>query len=135
MIRVVDHAIDVASVKAAVRAPAHGAVLVFEGVARDEHDGRAVQSLFYEAYIEMAEAELGRIVGETHARWPGTKVAVVHRTGPVAIGEPSVVVAVGAPHRDEAYAANRYVIDELKRRAPIWKRETYADGTAWVHNR
>lgn len=135
MTRVVDHAIDVAAVAAAVRDPAHGAVLVFEGVARREHDGRAVESLFYEAYVVMAEAELGRIARESASRWPDARVAVVHRTGPVAIGEPSVVVAVGAPHRDEAYAASRYVIDELKRRAPIWKRETYADGTAWIANR
>ena len=132
---IVHDRIDVAAVTNWVRSAANGAVLVFEGVGRDTHDGKSVRSLRYEAYSPMAQSELAKIVTETQARWPGTIVAICHRTGEVAIGEPSVVVAVGSPHRDAGYAASRYAIDELKRRVPIWKQEVYADGTAWIANR
>jgi molybdopterin synthase catalytic subunit len=135
MVAIVDHPIDVATVAASVRSRAYGAVLVFEGVGRDEHEGRPVLHLAYEAWEGPALAELERIAGECAGRWPGSRTAIVHRTGEVAIGEPSVVVATGAPHRDAAYAANRYAIDELKRRVPIWKKEVYADGSAWIGNK
>lgn len=135
MVSIVDTTINVGAITDAVRSPKHGAILVFEGVGRETHDGKSVQSLHYEAYVPMAERELNAIVGEAQEKWPGCTVAIAHRTGPVAIGEPSVVIAVGAPHRDAAYAASRYAIDELKRRAPIWKQERYADGTAWIANR
>lgn len=135
MVTIVDTRISVASVTDAVRSPRHGAILVFEGVGRETHAGKAVASLRYEAYVPMAERELAAIVAETQAKWPGASVAIAHRTGAVAIGEPSVVIAIGAPHRDAAYAASRYAIDELKRRAPIWKQEIYSDGTAWIANR
>ncbi len=134
MIAVVDGPIDLRAVEDAVRSDAFGAVLVFAGVARNEFGGRAVESLMYEAYGEMAVAELRTIAAEAEARWPGTRVAIAHRTGLVAIGEASVVVAVGAPHRAEAYEASRYAIDALKQRAPIWKKEVYADGSAWIAN-
>lgn len=127
--------IDPAAVERAVTGPEQGAILVFSGVARNRNQGKGVTGLYYEAYAPMALAELGRIVAEVAARWPAARVAVVHRTGHVAIGEPSVVIAVGAPHRAEAYEASRYTIDELKARVPVWKRETYADGTEWIANR
>ncbi len=85
--------------------------------------------------VSMALAEMGKIEAEIGQRWPGSVVAIVHRTGTVAIGEPSVVISVGAAHRVEAYEASRYAIEELKARVPVWKRETYADGTAWIANR
>lgn len=135
MVTIVDTPIDVALVTDAVRSSRHGAILVFEGVGRETHAGKIVSSLRYEAYVPMAERELAAIVTETQTKWPGSSVAIAHRTGCVAIGEPSVVIAVGAAHRDGAYAASRYAIDELKRRAPIWKQEVYADGTAWIANR
>ena len=135
MLRIVEGPIDTAAVTAAVRHPSCGAVLTFEGVGRDEMDGQRVVELWYEAWTEPAEREFSRIAAEVTERWPGVRVAIVHRTGPVAIGEPSVVIAVGAPHRVEAYEASRYAIDTLKARAPIWKKERYADGEAWIANK
>lgn len=135
MLRIVDGPIDVAAVRAAVDDPGFGAVLVFEGVGRNDFEGRPVAALEYEAWNEVAEAALGLIAAEVKDRWPGARLAVVHRTGRVAIGEASIVVAVGAPHRDEAYQASRYAIDTLKLRLPIWKKELYADGSAWITNK
>jgi molybdopterin synthase catalytic subunit len=112
-----------------------GAVLVFSGVGRSELlGGRRVLSLFYEAYEEMAIPVLREIEDEVVALFPGARVAMVHRLGDVAIGEASVVIAVSAPHRDECYRASRHAIDELKRRAPIWKKEIFADGASWKAN-
>ncbi len=135
MIALLDVAIDVPAVAASVRGPRHGAVLVFEGVARDHHDGKQVVSLFYDAYAPLALREMEAIAREAGTRWPGVAVSIVHRTGPCAIGEPSVVVATGAAHRAEAYEANRFAIDELKTRVPVWKKELYADGSAWIANK
>lgn len=134
MYRVVDGSIDVASVRRAVEDPSLGAVLVFEGVARDTFEGRRVVGLAYEAYVPAAEAELARIGAEIVARWPGSRCAMVHRTGDVAIGEASVVIAVGTPHRAACYEASRYAIEQLKERVPIWKKEMYEDGSAWKAN-
>lgn len=134
MIALTSDPIDPRTVTDTVRDPTFGAVITFEGVTRDHHDGKGVLGLYYEAYAPLALAELTRIAQEVAERWPGARAALVHRTGPVPIGEASVVIAVGAPHRDAAYAASRYAIDELKARAPIWKREQYADGTAWIAN-
>ena len=126
--------LDVRAIEDTVRDPGHGALLTFAGVARD--DGNPpLKALFYEAWEEVALRELRAVADETLARWPTVKVAIVHRTGEVAVGEPSVVVAVGAPHREEAYAASRFAIDTLKAKVPIWKKEIYADGGAWVANR
>jgi molybdopterin synthase catalytic subunit len=131
--------IDVASVRARVDSPAHGAILVFEGVARassgDPARSSPVTGLAYEAWDEVAERELAAVERETEARWPGVRVAIVHRTGDVPIGDAAVVIAVGAPHRDAAYLASRHAIDTLKERVPIWKKETSLDGTSWIGNR
>lgn len=127
--------IDPAALEAQVAAPGHGALLTFSGVARNHNRGREVLGLDYEAYAPMALAEMAAIEREVEARWPGTAVVMVHRTGLVGIGQPSVVIAVGAAHREEAYAASRYLIDELKARVPVWKRERYADGSEWIANR
>jgi molybdopterin synthase catalytic subunit len=110
----------------------HGGIASFLGVVRDHHAGRSVVELEYEAYGPMAEAECGRIVGEAESRWP-VRVAVRHRVGKLVIGDTAVAIAVAGAHRDEAFEACRYVIEELKRRVPIWKRERYRDGSeAWV---
>jgi molybdopterin synthase catalytic subunit len=115
-----------------VDAPAHGAACSFLGVVRDHHAGRPVTRLEYQAYGAMAEAECGRIVAEAERRWP-CRVALRHRIGALSIGDAAVAIAVGSSHRAEAFEACRFVIEELKRRVPIWKRETYADGSeAWV---
>ena len=124
--------IDVASLERAVAGEGHGALVTFVGRARDHSDdGREVLELEYEAFPEMAEPILAQIAAEAEARWPGTSVAVVHRTGMVALGEVAVAIVTASPHRSAAYDASRYVIEELKQRLPIWKRERFTDGTEW----
>ena len=113
-------------------APCDGALCLFVGVVRDENAGRRVLWLEYEAYEEMALPLLGEIADEARRRWPITEVHLVHRLGRLEIGEASVAVAVASPHRAEAFAACRYVIDTLKATVPIWKKEFYADGSAWL---
>ncbi len=134
LLAIVPGAIDVAAVRAAVSDPGFGAILVFEGVARDHFDGRSVTGLSYEAYAEMAVPVLTAIYEEVQQQWPGAKLAVVHRTGGVALGEASVVIAVGTAHRVECYEASRYAIEQLKERVPVWKKEHYVDGSAWKAN-
>jgi molybdopterin synthase catalytic subunit len=113
-------------------APADGALCLFVGVVRDHHQGRRVQRLEYEAYEEMALPLLQRIEEEARARWTGSSVAVVHRLGPLEVGEASVAVAVCAPHREEAFAACRWAIDTLKATVPIWKKEFGEGGAVWM---
>lgn len=117
---------------ALVNHPRAGAVCVFSGTVRGVTGEHETSYLTYDAYAEMAVAEMERLAAEIRRRWPGTEVAMHHRTGRVDVGEISVVVAVSAPHRPEAFAACRFGIDELKRRVPIWKKEVYADGSHWV---
>jgi len=107
---------------------ADGAVTVFVGRVRDHSHGRRVIRLHYEAYGEMAERELATILDETASRWTFSHLEAVHRTGTLELGELSVAIVVAAPHRSTAYEASRHVIEEIKRRLPIWKREEYADG-------
>ncbi len=111
-----------------------GAYASFEGWVRDHNDGRPVLGLHYEAYPALAAAEGQRIVEEALARFAIAGVHCVHRTGELAIGDLAVWVGVSAAHRDAAFAACRFVIDEVKARVPIWKRERYADGQPqWLH--
>lgn len=124
--------IDVAALAEAVRRDRHGGIVTFAGHVRDHHGGRPVGRLEYSAYVPMAEAQCEAIVREAETRWPVT-VGLRHRTGELAIGEVAVAVVVAGDHRDEAFEACRWIIDEVKRRVPIWKREYYADGSvAWV---
>ncbi len=132
MFQVVPGPIDGLALEDAVRTDADGAVVVFRGVARRYSRGREVVHLEYEAYPEMAEKVMAEIGDEIAGKWPASKVAIVHRTGVLAIGEASVVVAVSAPHRDAAFAACRYAIDRLKQVVPIWKREVWSDGSEWI---
>ena len=128
-----EHPIDPTELVARVASPARGGIVSFLGAVRNEHAGRAVVRLQYSAYAPMAEAECARIVADAGARWPDAAVALQHRVGELAIGDCAVAVVVAAPHRGEAFEACRFVIEEVKRRAPIWKREYYADGSvAWV---
>ena len=127
----IDTPIDVAALEASVARSEHGAVVTFIGRARDvADDGRTVTELEYEVYPEMAGSVLDEIVGEAEARF-GVAVAVVHRFGLVPIGEAAVAIVTAARHRAEAYESNRFVIEAIKERLPIWKRERFADGSEW----
>jgi len=125
--------IDPAEVVASVAAPEAGAVVLFLGTVRDHSPGRpGVTHLEYEAYGEVVVDKIAEIVAEARDRWSVTAIAARHRTGELAIGEISVAVAVSSPHRVDAFPAARYVIDELKARAPIWKKEHWPGGAEWV---
>lgn len=131
------HPIDVAALERHVRTGACGALVTFSGIVRERSDDdRPVTGLSYEAHETMAPAEFARIAAEARAHFGFCEIAVVHRTGDLQIGEVAVAVVVASPHRAAAFDACEYMIDELKRRAPIWKKEHYADGgdSAWVQN-
>ena len=118
---------------AEVAAPAHGGTCVFLGTVRSGPDEGGVTAIEYSGYEEMVEAEVARILAEVRERWPDTRPALRHRLGLVPLGAASVALVVGAPHRAQAFDACRYLIDAIKRRVPIWKRELLQDGTAtWV---
>jgi len=112
--------------------PEAGAITTFIGTTRNNNDGRKVIALDYEAYPEMAEKELARVGDEATKRWEICRMAIVHRLGPVQITEPSVIIAVSSAHRDGAFAACRFAIEEIKRTVPIWKKEVYEGGEIWI---
>jgi molybdopterin synthase catalytic subunit len=118
-----------------VPSSADGAVVVFLGIVREESRGRRVVRLEYEAYGSMAEAEMARIFAEMAERFGVERARVDHRVGICGIGDPSVAIAVAAPHRAAAFDACRYCIDELKKRVPIWKKEVYEGGAEWIGER
>jgi len=125
--------IEPASVLDGLVSDGDGAAILFLGTVRNHNDGREVGHLDYQAYAPMAEATLREIVTEARARWETGEIAVVHRYGRLRIGDVSVAIGVASPHRAEAYEASRYIIEELKKRAPIWKREGYLSGeTEWL---
>ena len=124
--------IDLATLIARIESPAHGGVASFLGQVRNHHTGRTVRRLEYSSYGRMAEAECARIVAEAESQW-SVRVALEHRVGALEIGDIAVAVAAAGAHRDEAFAACRFVIEEVKRRVPIWKKEFYADGAVeWI---
>jgi len=130
-------ALDPEALVRAVRSDAHGAVVTFLGTTRETSPGdpRPVVALEYEAYESMAVAVMKEIAAETRERFGPLGIAMVHRTGRVNLGEPSVAVVVAAPHRGRAFEACRYAIDALKSRVAVWKREIYRDGdAAWIAN-
>jgi molybdopterin synthase catalytic subunit len=137
MIAIGPDPIDLAAMIAEVGNPAHGAICTFIGTTRETSAGdeRIVEALDYEAYVDLARADFEAISAEAIQRFGPLRIAIVHRTGRVALGEASVAIAVGSPHRGAAFDACEYAINTLKARAPIWKRETYRDGdTAWIAN-
>ncbi|MES2123166.1 MAG: molybdenum cofactor biosynthesis protein MoaE [Gemmatimonadota bacterium] len=124
--------LDLEALVEAIAQPSQGAVATFAGLVRDHHAGRAVTRLAYSAYEPMAEAACEAIIAEAQQRF-GVRADLRHRLGDVPIGEAAVVIVAAAAHRAEAFDAVRWMIDEVKSRVPIWKRERYADGTeAWV---
>jgi len=127
-----ENPLELGGLVAEVSGDDRGGVATFLGLVRNHHDGRGVARLEYSAYAPMAEAECAAIVAEAEGRWP-VRIAVRHRLGVLEVGDAAVAVAAAGAHRAEAFDACRYVIEELKRRVPIWKREQYLDGQAgWV---
>jgi molybdopterin synthase catalytic subunit len=116
-----------------VSSPTCGGTCVFLGTVRNGVEEAGVKAIEYSAYEEMVEIEFGRLVGEARARWPDARIAVRHRLGTIPTGEASIGIAAAAPHRAQAFDACRFVIEEVKRRIPVWKKELHLDGTeVWV---
>ncbi|HEY6364442.1 MAG TPA: molybdenum cofactor biosynthesis protein MoaE [Candidatus Binatia bacterium] len=132
MFRVTDKAINLQELVDFVTDPEAGAVATFIGTTRNNNEGRKVIALDYEAYPEMAEKKLARLGQEASQKWPICRMAIVHRLGPVQITEPSVIIAVSAAHREAAFAACRFAIEEIKKTVPIWKKEVYEGGEIWI---
>jgi molybdopterin synthase catalytic subunit len=132
MFQVTKEAIDLSELVRYVTDPEAGAIVPFIGTTRNNNEGRTVIALDYEAYPEMAEKELARIGDEAKKKWPICKMAIVHRLGPVQIGEASVMIAVSSAHRDAAFAASRFAIEQIKKTVPIWKKEVFEGGEVWI---
>jgi len=127
-----DDPIDASAlVKRAMR-PSDGAYVLFEGVVRNHHQSRAVESIFYDAYRSMAEKEIDAIVNDVGRQFPVVAIAVVHRLGHLTVGESSIAIVCASPHRGESFAACRMMIDRIKQTVPIWKKERGPDGEEWV---
>lgn len=134
MIRIQEEKINVQEILDSVIVPEAGGVDVFIGTTRNHSHGKKVLALSYEAYVPMALEMLRGIEKELRQRWKIHEAALVHRIGNVPLTEASVVIAVSASHRADAFAACRYAIDTLKKDVPIWKKEIFEDGEAWVEN-
>lgn len=132
MFRVTHDAIDLNELVRYVSDPEAGAIATFIGTTRNNNEGRRVIALDYEAYPEMAEKELARIGDDARKQWPISRMTIVHRLGPVQIGEASVIIAVSSAHRDAAFAASRFAIEEIKKTVPIWKKEVFEGGEVWI---
>ena len=126
--------VDTASIAARVASDTDGAVVIFNGITRDNNLGRNVIKLEYEAYSPMAEETMQQIINEMRDAWNIGTVAVAHRTGIVEIGEVSMCLAVSAPHREDAFKAAQYFVNELKQRVPIWKKEHFVGGEVWIND-
>jgi molybdopterin synthase catalytic subunit len=124
--------LDAMAIRNRVASPEFGGLVVFEGVVRDHHKGKGVTRLVYTSYDAMAESMCAELVAEGEHRWP-VKLAVVHRVGDIPVGETAIVVVAAAAHRGAAFEACRWLLDSVKSKVPIWKREYYSDGTTdWV---
>ena len=132
MIEITSERINVDTILAHVGDAGAGAIDVFIGTSRDNTNGRRVVCLEFEAYIPMAKKELQKIASKAKEQWDVLKFAIVHRVGVVEIGEAAVIIAVATPHRAHAFEACRFIIDELKKTVPIWKKERFEDGEVWV---
>ena len=131
--KIVEQPLSPDAVAASVGDPAAGGVVIFSGIVRNEKDGRPVKYLEYEAHAAMAEAKMREIGAAVRQRWPSVRaVTMLHRIGRLEIGESSVLIAVSAAHRREAFEACQYAIDTLKQRVPVWKKEHFEDGEVWV---
>lgn len=127
-----DSPIDSRALIDAVMRRSDGAYVLFEGVVRDHHEGKAVESIFYDCYRPMAEKEIDAIVRDVSSEQPDVAIAVIHRLGHLVVGEASIAIVCASPHRAEAFAACRAMIDRIKHTVPIWKKERGPDGEEWV---
>ena len=132
MARLVSQPINLLEVIEDVERPEAGAIATFSGVVRNHHKGRTVTGINYHAYESMAVKGLARIEHEATERWPEVRASIVHRVGSLSIGDASVCIAVSSPHRAEAFEACRFCIDRIKETVPVWKKELYPDGYAWI---
>lgn len=125
--------LDITALMQKVQSDAHGAIDLFVGIVRNSHEGKSVTGITYDAYKDLAEKVFGQICEESLGIWPNTKYAISHFKGALPVGGISIVIAVSSPHRAESFEACRYVIEEIKTRAPIWKQEHYVSGkSAWL---
>jgi molybdopterin synthase catalytic subunit len=127
-----DQPVDVATLARSVMRESDGACVTFEGAVRNHHQGKAVVSIFYDAYRPMAEKELGLIVNALRTEFPDVAIALQHRLGELMVGDVSIAIACSSPHRAEAFTACRQLIDRIKQTVPIWKKERGPDGEEWV---
>ena len=132
MSHLTDQPIDASALELSIRLASHGASVVFSGVVRDHHQGRAVESIDYEAYQPMAEKEMDAVIEAVHASFPDVAIAVQHRLGHLRVGDVSIVIVCTSPHRAEAFDACRAMIDRIKQTVPIWKKERGPEGEEWV---
>lgn len=127
-----DDPIDPQALVRSVMRDSDGAYVLFEGVVRNHHEGKAVESIYYDAYRPMAEKEMEKIVRAIEADYPDVALAVVHRLGRLVVGDSSIAIVAASPHRAEAFAACRMMIDRIKETVPIWKKERGPGGEEWV---
>ena len=127
-----DDPIDAHALVKRVMRDSDGAYVLFEGVVRNHHEGKAVESIFYDAYRPMAEKEMATIVRDIEAQFPDVALAVVHRLGHLVVGDSSIAIVASSPHRAEAFTACRMMIDRIKETVPIWKKERGPNGEEWV---
>ena len=132
MTHLTDAPIDAAALVRSVLRPGDGAYVLFEGVVRNHSEGKAVESIVYEAYRPMAEKEMAQVVGDVRRAFPDVAVAVVHRLGHLAVGDASIAIVCASPHRAESFGACRMTIDRIKQTVPIWKKERGPGGEEWV---
>lgn len=132
MFRVTDDVLDPDALTKAAMQETNGAVVTFLGVVRRQSRGKLVEYLEYEAYPEMAEKKMAEVGDEVRQRWPIEHLSVYHRTGRMEVGEVSLVVVVGSPHRKEAFEAAHYCVDRIKEVVPIWKKEVWEGGEVWI---
>jgi len=133
-IKITTEPLSVQALNDLVKRASDGAVVTFDGIVRDNFDGRSVRALEYEAYAEMAEKKMAEIGTEVQRKFEVGEIAIVHRLGHLEIGESSIVIAVAAPHRHAAFEACAYAMDRVKEDVPVWKKEFFADGDAhWVN--
>jgi molybdopterin synthase catalytic subunit len=127
-----DEPIDSNALVQRVMRRSDGAYVLFEGVVRNHHEGKAVESIFYDAYRPMAEKEIEKIVSDVEQQFPDVAVALLHRLGHLVVGDASIAIVASSPHRAESFAACRMLIDRIKETVPIWKKERGPDGEEWV---